>query len=418
MKQITCILVGAGLRGMEVYAPYALTHPDELKFVAVAEPDPVRRARFAKAHNIPDEACFETWEDLLDKPKMADAAMITTLDKMHFKPTMSAIDRGYHIFLEKPMATTPGECVIMAEAARKSGKLFLLCYVLRYTPFFSTLKQLVDDGAIGKLITIQHNENVGYWHQAHSFVRGHYGNSQKESPMILQKSSHDMDIMLWLAGNDCERLSSFGSLSHFTSGNAPAGAPLRCTDGCPHIKTCIHSAPALYLTDNTNWPTSAISNDLDYESRLKALKEGPYGRCVYHCDNDVVDHQVVSLEFGDGITAAFTMSAFTNEISRTIKLMGTEGEIRGAMEKDRIEILRFGSRESKVISLKGVSGDHSGGDIGLMKEFVRLMQSEGNEKGRSSAEIAVQSNLMAFAAEESRLTNKVIDMDEYYKRFV
>lgn len=418
MKQITCILVGAGLRGMEVYAPYALEHPDELKFVAVAEPDPVRRERFAKAHNIPAEACFETWEDLLDKPKMADAAMIMTLDRMHFKPTMAAIEKGYHILLEKPMASTPGECVTIAEAARKSGKLFLLCYVLRYTPFFSTIKQLLDDGAIGKLISIQHNENVGYWHQAHSFVRGHYGNSEKESPMILQKSSHDMDIMLWLAGKDCERLSSFGSLSHFTSENAPAGAPLRCTDGCPHIDTCIYSAPALYLTDNIKWPTSAISNFLDYESRLKALKEGPYGRCVYHCDNDVVDHQVVSLEFGDGITAAFTMCAFTNEISRTIKLMGTEGEIRGAMEKDEIRILRFGSRESRVISLKGVSGDHSGGDIGLMKEFVRLMQADGNEKGRSSAEKAIQSNLMAFAAEESRLTNKVIDMDEYYKRFI
>lgn len=201
--------------------------------------------------------------------------------------------------------------------------------------------------------------------------------------MILAKSCHDLDILLWLADSDCLRVSSFGSLSHFTAAQAPEGAPKRCLDGCPVSDQCLYYAPDLYLTEDTNWPTSAISDDMSYDARYKALLEGPYGRCVYHCDNDVVDHQVVNLEFANTVTAAFTMSAFTRDVSRTIKLMGTRGEIRGAMEKNEIEIIHFGSGKIERISFEDRGGHvgHGGGDMGLIKDFLRLVQSGEAIKG-------------------------------------
>ena len=421
MKQVTIAIIGAGIRGMEAYAPYALKHPDEVKFVAVAEPDPQRREKFRKTFNINDEMCFESWEDLLAKHKMADAVLICTQDKMHFAPSMSAMAKGYHVLLEKPMATDPVECMKMGEKAEKLGRVFLVCHVLRYTPFFMTLKSLLAQGVIGQLVSIQHNENVGYWHQAHSFVRGQYRDSAASSPMILAKSCHDMDILLWLAGRNCVRLSSFGSLTYFKSENAPEGAPERCLDGCPNSAICHYYAPSLYLTEDTGWPTCAISNSMAMEDRIEALKKGPYGKCVYHCDNNVVDHQVVNMEFEDEITATFTMCAFTRDVSRTLKLMGTEGEIRGAMEKNEIEIIPFNGNEKRVISLKEAKSGHGGGDEAIVREFIRLVQNVGDSQsqggdGCTSATESTQGTLMAFAAEEARLTHKVITMKEYIKQ--
>lgn len=416
MKKITAILIGAGARGMDTYADYALRNENEIKFVAVAEPDRERRERFKELHNIPDENCFENWEQILDKPKFADAALICTQDKMHFNPTMKAMKLGYDILLEKPMATSPKECMELGKYANEQDRILSICYVLRYTPFFMTIKELLDSGRIGKLISVQHNENVGYWHMAHSFVRGNWRNSDESSPMILQKSCHDLDILHWLIGADCVNMSSFGELSHFKEENAPSGAPLRCLDGCKYKNECAYFAPKLYLTENTDWPTSAISNDHSYEARVKALKEGPYGRCVYHCDNNVVDHQVVNMEFANGVTVAFTMCGFTNEISRTIKLMGTKGEIRGAMEKNEIEVKEFATGITDVMHIQETDSGHSGGDDSIMKDFISLLQAEDTDVDYCIDD-SVHSHIMAFAAEKSRAEKKVVNMTEYQNEF-
>ncbi|MEK5479510.1 Gfo/Idh/MocA family oxidoreductase [Paenibacillus sp. FSL R5-0407] len=414
MKKVTVALIGAGLRGIN-YAEYAIQHPDELHFVAVAEPNADRRNQFKARHKLADEACFAHWDDFFASPKVADAVFICTQDNQHFEPTMKALAAGYHVLLEKPMSPDAKECVLMGELAATANRVFSICHVLRYTNFFSTIKELLENGAIGQLMSIQHNENVGYWHQAHSFVRGNWRRKDESSSMILAKSCHDLDILSWLTDSDCVRVSSFGSLSHFKASEAPEGAPLRCTDGCPVADTCLYYAPAQYLTENTDWPTSAISDDLSYEARLKALQEGPYGRCVYHCDNDVVDHQVVNLEFANSVTIAFTMSAFTKDVSRTIKLMGTQGEIRGAMEKNEIEVLHFGSGKVERISFENPGGHvgHGGGDMGLIKDFVKLVRADGKLQGRTSANHSVQSHLMAFAAEQFRVEGKVIVMDDF-----
>ncbi|MBD2867880.1 Gfo/Idh/MocA family protein [Paenibacillus arenilitoris] len=416
MKPITVALIGAGLRG-GVYTGYALHHPLDMKVVAVAEPDAERRVRLQRDHGIEDERCFEKWEDLLAGEAIADAVLICTQDKMHFEPTMRALAAGYHVLLEKPMSASYDECVQMQEQAEKHRRVLTICHVLRYTRFFQTLKDLLDDGVIGRLMSIQHNENVGYWHQAHSFVRGNWRNSGESSPMILAKSCHDLDILLWLAGADCTSLNSYGALSHFKADQAPEGAPLRCLDGCPAADDCAYYAPKVYLTSNPGWMDMAVSNDLSYEARYQALLTGPYGRCVYHCDNDVVDHQVVSMEFANEVTAVFTMTAFTEECSRTIKLMGAKGEIRGAMEKNEIEILHFGTGRRELITFtdQGGHAGHGGGDYGLMRDFVNVIRRNGSKDALTSAAKSVESHLMAFAAERSRLEKRVVRLDEFMK---
>lgn len=414
MKKVTVAIIGAGLRGVN-YLEYALAHPNELQVVAVAEPVAERRESFQARHNIADNMCFENWDDFFAVPKLADAVLICTQDKQHFDPTMKALEAGYHVLLEKPMSPDAKECLLMGEKASQLNRVFSICHVLRYTNFFSTIKELLEKETIGKLMSITHNENVGFWHQAHSFVRGNWSRKEDSSPMILAKSCHDLDILLWLAGSECVRVSSFGSLSHFTADQAPAGAPLRCLDGCPVADECLYYAPNYYLTEDTNWPTSAISNDLSYSARYKALEEGPYGRCVYHCDNDVVDHQVVNLEFANSVTAAFTMSAFTRDVSRTIKLMGTKGEIRGAMEKNEIEVIHFGSGKIERISFEDMGGHvgHGGGDMGLLKDFLKLVRDDGKSEGLTSASQSVQSHLMAFAAEQSRVDGNSINLKDF-----
>lgn len=417
MEPVKVALIGAGLRGVN-YLEYAVHQPHELQVVAVAEPVAERRRAFQVRHGIAEAMCYESADELLAAPKLADAVLICTQDKQHYEPTMRALAAGYHVLLEKPMSPDPGECIRMAEQAERSNRTLSICHVLRYTPFFSTIKELLDRGAIGRLISIQHNENVGYWHQAHSFVRGNWRRKDESSPMILAKSCHDLDILAWLADSECVRVSSFGSLTHFTSSEAPAGAPLRCLDGCPVADDCLYYAPRQYLTDNTDWPTSAISDDPSYDARYQALQTGPYGRCVYHCDNDVVDHQVVNMEFANAVTVAFTMSAFTRDVSRTLKLMGTKGEIRGAMEKNEIEIVHFGTGKVETISFGGLDGHigHGGGDMRLIKDFLRLVRAEGKGDSLTSAQRSVQSHLIAFASEQSRVEGQVVSLAQFARQ--
>ena len=406
MKQITAVVLGAGSRG-EIYGSYALAYPEELKILAVAEPKADRREKFAKEHGIPEENRFASWKDLLEKPKLADAAFVCTLDDTHLEPALLALEKGYHILLEKPMSNKEAECIAIEEAAAKAGKTLAVCHVLRYTPFYQTIKGLIDGGAIGEITALSQIENVAYWHQAHSFVRGNWRNSGETSPMILQKSCHDMDILLWLAGKNCKKVSSFGSLRHFTPENAPAGAPQRCLDGCPHAQECLYYAPKLYLTGKTDWPVDVLTTDLTSEGITKALREGPYGRCVYHCDNDVVDRQVVNLELEDGVVCSFVMSAFTANSTRQLKILGTKGHIQADMSKREIWLWPFGGSAYQVPMEETTSG-HGGGDYGLMRDFLHVLR-EGGES-RSSARQSLQSHLICFAAEKSRLEGRIVEL--------
>jgi predicted dehydrogenase len=407
MKKIKAAIIGAGNRGVDAYALYSEKYPHELEITAVAEPRDDRRENFAKRFNL-DEACiFSDWKELLDSPKTADLVFICTQDTMHVKPALLAMEKGYHILLEKPMAVTKEDTLLLLESSRKYDVSIAVAHVLRYSPFFSTVKRVLDSGAIGEIQGIQHNENVGHIHYSHSFVRGNWRNKAESSPMILAKSCHDMDILLYLTGKNCRKISSFGSRKVFLPENRPEGAPERCMEGCPHNVECPYYGPKIYLNGETDWPVSVLTTDLTVSGISKALDEGPYGRCVYSCDNDVIEHQVINLEFDGGVTAAFTMSAFTNETSRTIKIMGNKGELRGNMEKGEISIYDFVRSETNTISLYASEKGHGGGDEGIVRDLI-IHLNDRTKPLASSLEKSVQSHLMAFAAEESMLSGEII----------
>lgn len=410
-KPVTAVLIGAGQRGMETYAPYAKENPDALRFVAVAEPDDTKREAFASQYGLPASACYVGYKAFFENPVAADCALVCTQDQMHVEPTLLALEHGYHVLLEKPMAVAEADCRLLVQKAKEAGRYLMVCHVLRYTPFYATLKGLLDDGAIGRLQTIQHCEGVGYWHFAHSFVRGNWSVSERSAPMILAKCCHDLDLLQWLVGGRCVSLAAHGSLGHFCEANAPKGAPLRCLDGCPHAKTCLYYAPDLYLTENTGWPTAAISFDTSLAAREKALREGPYGRCVYHCDNDVCDHQTVDMRFAGGETVNLLATAFTPEINRRTCLTGTEGEIECDFHRSRIVCRRFGEGEARVVPLieTGDLRGHGGGDWRLLADFLALVRGEKGE-ARTLAEDSLASHLLAFAAEKSRREDAMVSL--------
>lgn len=417
MKRVTAVLVGAGQRGTLAYASYASMYPSELKFVAVAEPRKDRLLEFKKVHNIQEDYCFSGWEELLEQPKLADCILICTQDKMHYEPIVEAAKKGYHILCEKPVVVEKEELIEINKLALNYNKTLSICHVLRYSPFFGKIKALLENKVIGELVTIQHIESIGNWHMAHSFVRGNWRNKEESSPIILAKCCHDMDILLWLVNSKCVKVSSFGGLMHFKEENAPEGAPTFCMDGCVHRSECPFYAPKFYLEHpcaESSGFTSVVSLDTSSEGILNALKDGPYGRCVYRCDNDVADHQVVNLEYENGITASFTLSAFTDKCERIINLMGTKGQIKGNMEENIIEISDFVTGNKTVIELNVPSGGHSGSDVSMMKRFVELVQSDGALKDLSSATEALESHLIALAAEESRVNGgKLIFMKDF-----
>lgn len=415
MKKIRVGLIGAGQRGKDVYGEYALSHSEKIEFVAVAEPNDIKRKEFANKHNIAPEFQFKSWEELLELDKFCDALVIATPDNTHYEPTKIALEKEYHLLLEKPMSNNPQEIMNLGKLAKEKNNIFMICHVLRYTPFFATIKHIIDSGEIGEVLSIQHNENIGYYHFAHSFVRGNWRNSDQSSPLILQKSCHDMDILLWLVGKNCTKMSSFGKLSFFNEKNKPADASSRCIN-CNIENSCPYAAQKLYYENVGKWPSTVITEVQTLDNVKKAVAEGPYGRCVFECDNNVVDHQSTILEFEDGVTATFNLCAFTNKVHRTIKVMGTKGEIRADDSINEIEYQIFAENEKRVMNPKVVFGGHGGGDTGLMNDFISLITDNTGE-ALTAASKSVQSHMMAFAAEEARKNDVVVNINEYCNKF-
>ena len=411
-KPVEMVLLGAGNRGTFAHGRYATMNPHQVRFVAVAEPDQARRSRFAQAHNIGPERQFDSWEELLSRPQLSIALINATMDQTHAPSTLAALEAGYHVLLEKPMATTPVDCVRLVQAAERTGRILQICHVMRYTLFWQALHHVVRSGRLGQVVNVDHRENVAYWHMAHSFVRGNFGRAETSSPMILAKCCHDLDILHWILGSPVRRLSSFGRLSHFRADQAPEGAPDRCTDGCPAQEDCPFYAPGFYLRRETGWPVNVISMDSSMESRLKALREGPYGRCVYRCDNDVVDHQVVNMELESGATITFTMHGHSHNNVRTTRYDGTRGTLRASEATHEIAVYDHLTGNEETIRPGVVRGGHGGGDTGLMNAFVAALRDQSGAP-LTSARASLESHLMGFAAERARQTGTIIDMASY-----
>ena len=400
MKPIEVVLIGAGQRG-NAYCSYALSYPEELKVVGVAEPDEARREQFKQKYNLDEKNCLVTWEDVFKRAKWADAVMICTPDNLHYEPTMEAIAHGYHILLEKPVTPSEQQCIEIADTAEKAGVKIVVCHVLRYSPFFEEIKRIINSGEIGEIVTIAHNENVGDIHHSHSFARGNWSRAEDSSPMILAKCCHDMDIIQWLVNKKCLALSSFGSLKFFCKDYCPPDAPPRCTDGCQ--VDCPYDTRKLYMK-GSEWFRSVAAGHFNAtdEEVEEALKTGPYGRCVFQCDNNVVDHQVVNLQFEDGVTVMFTMTSLTPDTSRSIKIMGTKGQIKGHTSHKTLIVNNFVTRETREVPVVAVGG-HGGGDKGIISAFCKYLRSEIGPDEVSEARISALNHRLCFKAEESRL---------------
>ncbi|MCH5352168.1 MAG: Gfo/Idh/MocA family oxidoreductase [Acutalibacter sp.] len=421
---ITFAIAGFGDRG-STYASMQELFPDKMKVVAVADLNPVKVEKAKKLYHIPEENCFSSAEEMLEREKLADVMVVSTMDRQHVGHAIPALKKGYHILMEKPISPELSKCREILEVAKDCPGKIIVGHVLRYTVFYNTLKDLISGGRIGDVVSICANENVGYWHQAHSFVRGNWRNSQETSPMILQKSCHDMDILTWILGKRCKSVSSFGSTHLFKKECAPEGATPYCLGGCKAKESCVFDAEKIYVTSpktgiqshSGNWITSILSVDNTVESTYEALRSGPYGRCVYFCDNDVVDHQQTNLLMEDGSTISFTMCAFTESCYRYFKAMGTKGEIEADMQSNVIHIREFGKPE-EVIDVGNIASDlkgHGGGDSGIVADFLEMLLNDRDATERTTTlENSMESHFIALAAEESRVNGgKVVDLASF-----
>lgn len=411
-KAVTAITLGAGNRG-NVYGGFAAAYPDQLDIIGVAEPIPFRNDKYSKIHNIAAENRFNTWEDVFKRPKFADAIIISMPDNLHYVPCMKALEMGYDILLEKPIAPTEKECRSILAMAKKTGRIVAVCHVLRYAPYFVKMKELIAAGAIGQVMSVQHLEPIEHTHMAHSYVRGNWHNSKETTPILLAKSCHDLDIIKWVIDKPSSEIVAMGDLKWFKAENAPQGSTNRCTDGCKVERECPYSAIKEYVEDGRrNKVLDIPENATDKKAViLERLKTTNYGRCVYRMENDQPDHYITNIRFAGGITANFSMEAFTSYPGRRTRVFGAMGDMVG----DMTELVITDFRTGKVVKLRPIAEDveeyknsgHGGGDYLLARDFVQAVAHQDPKMLTSTIDESIESHLMGFMAEKSRKTKKI-----------
>ncbi|HNE27780.1 MAG: Gfo/Idh/MocA family oxidoreductase [Saprospiraceae bacterium] len=412
-RAITAITLGAGSRG-NVYGGYALEFPEELDIVGVAEPIPIRNERYTQKHNIPEANRFPTWERVFDRPKFADAVIITTPDNLHYGPCMAALKAGYDVLLEKPISPSEQECRDILALAKKTGRIVAVCHVLRYAPYFVKLRELVQSGAIGELISIQHMEPIEHVHMSHSYVRGNWHDRNATTPIILAKSCHDLDILRWLIGKPCKQIVAMGGLKWFRSENAPPGSTARCMDGCAIEGSCPYSAMKIYYRNRSWLHVFDLPDDpaKHGDAILEYLRTTNYGRCVYRMDNNQEDHYVCSMQFDGGVTANFSMEAFTSYAGRRTRVMGSMGDIVGDMDNFTLNDFRTGKStvydHSKIVDVENYkNAGHGGGDWRLVRDWIQAVSQQNPALLTSTIDASIESHVMGFMAEQSRKSGKI-----------
>lgn len=406
-KIYTVAILGVGPRGGYTYGKLIKAQPDKYKITHLCDLRTERLESFGELFDVPKSQRYTNEDDIFAEKK-ADILVIGTQDKDHVRHAIRAFEAGYDILVEKPLTDNEEECKRLLEAQKKHGRKALVCHVLRYAPAYTKLYEIANSGKIGKVMSINWTEPVAYWHQAHSYVRGNWRNTDIAAPMILAKCCHDLDLIQWFAKSKCHSVSSIGSLDFFKPQFAPDGATERCND-CPHKTTCPYSAYKIYFEEwenngrpETGWPANAICDEPVRESDfVYALANGPYGKCVFYCDNNVVDHQTVQMLFENGITATLHMTAFTTRGGRRVSLYGTYGEV--SMYENKIILSVFGQPDEviDVATLIDNSYGHGGGDYMLINTLYDML--EGTAAMETSLEASVESHLMGIKAEESRL---------------
>ena len=412
-------ILGLGSRGATTYGDYLITLND-VKISAICDIDKDKLNFYQNKYHVEKKDCFLNSEDFFKAGKLADILIIATMDQDHYSQAMKALDLKYHLLLEKPIALNLKQCLDIENKALKNNLYVVVCHVLRYSLFYKKIKEIVNSKILGNIININTTENVGYWHQAHSFVRGNWNNSNKTSPMILQKCCHDFDILNWIIDKKPLNVSSFGSLSLFKKENAPKDSSNYCYD-CKIQNNCPYNAVKYYVDSIKNdkdlgWPYDVVVLNPTKDKVLAAIKNGPYGRCVYKCDNNVVDHQIVNIQYEDNITATHTMCAFSKDCYRDIKIFATRGDLIANTLNNTIIYHTFVDNKEFVIDVSKLTNDlsgHMGGDKLMINEFLKLINKDTSQLD-SSIEKSVLSHVIAFAAEKSRINKGVvINLNEF-----
>lgn len=421
-RPVDLVVVGMGARAM-IYAREALRHPDKLRIVGVADvnPEALRLAR--ETFGIPPERCFPSAQALAALPRFADGAINGTMDPQHVETTLPLLRRGYDVLLEKPFAPNQEQADLLLSCAQETGRRVMICHVLRYAPFYRTVKELILSGALGRIINLHMMEQVSYFHESVSYVRGKYASPELcGSGMLLSKCCHDLDILAWLMADSLpSQVSSLGSLFQFRPDQAPAGAGNHCLLDCPVERGCVYSAKRLYLESpqrwaNNIWHDSGLG-DPSQEEKLNLLSqpENPYSRCVYRCGLSIVDHQSLLIGFRNGATATFSMNAGASASSRTLHLTGTKAEVVGRFEEERLTLLRIapeapvGRLEEEISVAPSRQGDaHGGGDQALVMDFVALLQGRQPSLCCTSLEDSMVGHRLAYQAEDSRQRDGVM----------
>ena len=409
-KMYTVAIIGVGARGGDVYGSLLVENKSDLfKIVSICDLRQERLDRFGEYFGVPESARFQD-EETFFAEKRADLLIVATPDKCHVRHCLKGFELGYNIMTEKPLTDNKEECEALLAAQKKAGTKALVCHVLRYAPAFVKAAELIQQGAIGQLVVIDALERVGFMHQAHSYVRGNWRNLEVSAPMILAKCCHDLDLLQFYANSKCKSISSIGDLVYFKKENEPAGATDRCID-CPHKDSCPYSAKMHYFDGwgwhgkpEDRWPWNIVAEaPISEEKLLTALKEGPYGRCVYRCDNDVVDHQVTTMTFENGVKANLTMTAFTAVGGRRYTFHGTLGDLVLDEAANTLTLHRYG-KEPEVSTLSDLNEKgygHGGGDGKLIDQLYDILS--GTASTATSFEASVESHLMGIYAEESRV---------------
>jgi predicted dehydrogenase len=413
-RPLDVVILGCGARG-RTFSDWILRNPEQARVVAVAEPLADRRNGLADQHKVPDDRRFEGWEAVLNRPRFGDLLVNTTMDQQHVASAVKGLDLGYHMLLEKPMAVTLKDCIAIDEARRRNERIVSICHSLRYHLVYAQARRIIESGLLGKVISLDQLEGVDPQHQAHSFVRGNWANESRSTFMLLAKSCHDVDVISYLVGAPCERVSSFGRLSHFTKANEPAGATSRCSDGCKHEPVCPYSARKIYLEDSPYAEVIGLTVKSPQE-RLDFIRTTNFGRCAYDMDNNVVDHQVVNFEFTGGATATFTMTAFAPG-GRTFRVHGTHGFMEASVEKRTIDITHFwGENPSKEhITIPKQEGGHGGGDGNVMARLIEAINKNDPSLVLTGTDESLRTHAVTFAAEMSRREKRVVELNELLK---
>ena len=412
-KILTVSCIGVGQRG-KAYLNEMKKRKDKYQIVSLCDVDEFRLKQAQSYYEVKDENLFLS-EDEFFKAKRSDILIVSTHDQDHVRQALKGLDLGYDILLEKPIAADKEQLFKLLKKQKETGRKIVVCHVLRYAPAFTLVKDLVDENKVGEIILIDLIENVGIMHQAHSYVRGNWNNKEKTSPMILAKCCHDLDVLTWFADSKCEYITSIGELNYFNKEHQPVGASNRCKN-CIHRGKCIYDAYKIYIDDKF-WGRQFITDirPITDEALTDALDNGRYGRCVFACDNDVVDNQISIMHFENGITANLRMTAFSCIGGRILKIHGTKGQIILDETRGIVEVMVYGQNKKTfaISTLVDAAAGHGGGDSGIIDSLYDYLTGIKN-KFITSLDASIQSHLMGLAAEESRLKNGekiIIDYD-------